>query len=336
MNKHYHVYGLGAALVDTEINVSDNDLMTMSIEKGVMTTMNEAQRKHLLQHFSDQLSCSKRTSGGSTANAMIAIAQFGGQTFYSCKVGNDSDGYFYLNDLKMAGVDYQIDKTCNDGVTGACLVMITPDAERTLNSFLGVSSTLSQDDVIPGIIVASDYIYFEAYTVLSPTTRAAAIRMREVAEQNGVKTALSFSDPRIVTDYRDDLQKLLGNIIDLIFCNKQEALTWAKTDNLGIAIEVFKTIARTFAITLGGEGALVYDGTKLHRIDSYKVKPVDTSGAGDMFAGAFLFAITNGKDFLTAGKLASFASAAVVSDYGPRLSAMKQKTILKQWENIEI
>jgi sugar/nucleoside kinase (ribokinase family) len=192
MNKHYHVYGLGAALVDTEINVSDNDLMTMSIEKGVMTTMNEAQRKHLLQHFSDQLSCSKRTSGGSTANAMIAIAQFGGQTFYSCKVGNDSDGYFYLNDLKMAGVDYQIDKTCNDGVTGACLVMITPDAERTLNSFLGVSSTLSQDDVIPGIIVASDYIYFEAYTVLSPTTRAAAIRMREVAEQNGVKTALNY------------------------------------------------------------------------------------------------------------------------------------------------
>ncbi|CAF2665836.1 unnamed protein product [Rotaria sp. Silwood2] len=300
-----------------------------------MILVDEVRRKQLLDHLADHLVCSKRTSGGSTANAITATAQFGGKTFYTCKVGDDDNGRFYLHDLCTAGVDCQIDQRHNEGITGTCLVMITPDAERTLNTFLGVNTTLSEHDIVPQAITASDYVYFEAYMVMSPSSRAAAVRIREIAEQNGIKTAASLSDSGVVSDFRDDLREMFGKHMDLLFCNRAEALTWAQTNNLEIAIDSLKKFSRTFVITLGAEGALVYDGTQLHTIAPYRVQAVDTSGAGDMFAGAFLFAITQGKDFPTAGKFASFAAAAVVSDYGPRLSATKQQQILVQWKSIE-
>jgi sugar/nucleoside kinase (ribokinase family) len=175
MAKGYDVYGVGAALVDTEINVSDDDLVKMGVEKGLMTLVDKEREKYLFDCLAGNLVHSKRTSGGSTANAIIGIAQFGGRTFYSCKVGNDDNGN-----------------------TGTCLAMITPDAERTLCTFLGINANLSADDIDPEIIAASKYVYFEAYMVMSPISLAAAIRTRQIAEEKGVKIALSFSDPGIV------------------------------------------------------------------------------------------------------------------------------------------
>ena len=331
--KRYHVYGVGAALVDTEINVSDADLAKMKVEKGLMTLVDEAQRQHLLDYLGDRLFHSKRTSGGSTANTIIAIAQFGGQTFYSGNVGDDDNGGFFLRELQTAGVDCLADKRHDEGKTGTCLVLITPDAERTLCTFLGINATQSEHDLVPEVIATTDYVYFEAYMVMSPSTLAAAIRIREIAEQNGAKTSLSFSDPGIVMKFRESLSIILSKPIDLLFCNRKEAFSWAQTDNMEIAIDSLKKIAHTFAITLGAEGALVYDGKQLYNIAPYKVKAVDTSGAGDMFAGAFLSGITQGKDFSTAGNLANFAAAAVVSGYGARLTAAKQQEIFQQWSS---
>ena len=328
MSKRYHVYGIGAALVDTEIEVTDADLAAMSVEKGVMTLVDEARQAELLEHLSGHLVHSKRASGGSAANSIIAIAQFGGSTFYSCKVANDDNGHFYLHDLKAAGVDCHIDKERDRGVTGKCLVMITPDAERTMNTYLGISATLSTDDLAHEAIAASEYVYLEGYLVTSPTGRAAAIRTREIAERHGVKTSLSFSDPGIVAHFRDGLKEMIGNKIDLLFCNSHEALSWAQTDNLDTAIIEIKKIAHQFAITLGADGALVYDGVAQHHIAPHKITAVDTNGAGDMFAGAFLYGITQGWSFPDAGKLASVAAATVVSDYGPRLTAAQQRKLL--------
>lgn len=330
MSKRYHVYGLGAALVDTEIEVRDSDLAALSVDKGVMTLVDEARQAHLLEHLSGHLVHSKRASGGSAANTIIGIAQFGGSTFYSCKVADDDNGDFYLRDLKAAGVDCHIDKQRDQGITGKCLVMITPDAERTMNTYLGISETLSQHDLSADAITASEYVYLEGYLVTSPTGRAAAIRAREIAEENGVKTALSFSDPGIVTYFRDGLREMIGEQIDLLFCNKDEALSWAQTDNLEESIVALKKIARSFAVTLGAEGALVYDGKTQHAIAPHKVTAIDTNGAGDMFAGAFLYGLTQGRDFATAGKLASVAAATVVSDYGPRLKLEQQRALLEQ------
>ena len=333
MSKRYHVYGVGAALVDTEINVSDDDLVRMGVEKGLMTLVDKERQKYLFDCLTPDLVHSKRTSGGSTGNAIIAIAQFGGETFYSCKVGSDDDGEFYLRDLQTAGVHCHKDKRHNEGSTGTCLVMITPDAERTLCTFLGINANLSEDDIDEEIIAAAEYVYFEAYMAMSPISLAAAIHIRKIAKQNNVKTALSFSDSGVVKDFRDSLREILSEPIDLLFCNLNEALSWTEAKNIEDAIDSLKKIAHTFAITLGADGALVYDGIKLHNIAPYKVQSVDTSGAGDMFAGAFLFGITQGKDFPTAGNLSSFAAATVVSNYGARLDVTKQQEILLQWNN---
>ena len=205
------------------------------------------------------------------------------------------------------------------GTTGKCLVMITPDAERTMNTFLGISETLSENELDEAAIANSDFVYLEGYLVTSPSGKAAAIKAREIAEQKNVKTALSLSDPGMVQFFKEGLQEMIGQQVDLMFCNKDEALSWTETNNIDAAAEALKSSARTFAITLGAEGALVFDGLNMSKVPGSTTNAIDTNGAGDMFAGAFLYGITHGQDFQTAAKLANHAAAQVVSQYGPRL-----------------
>lgn len=328
--KKYHVYGIGAALVDTEIQVSDDELASMDIEKGLMTLVDEARQHELMAHLQGHLVHSKRASGGSACNSIIAASYFGANAFYSCKVANDDNGHFYLNDLKDAGVDSNFHSEKEDGITGKCLVMISPDAERSMNTFLGISETLSSSELNELAIADSHYIYMEGYLVTSPTARAAAIEARQIAEANNVKTAFTLSDPGMVEFFKDGLAEMIGDGVDLLFCNESEALGWAGTDSLDAAIVALKQIAKTFAITLGAEGALIFDGEQEIRIAGNKVTAIDTNGAGDMFAGAFIYAITHGHDYQTAGKLASLASAQVVANYGPRLSPDAHSSIREQ------
>ncbi|MBU3069455.1 adenosine kinase [Aestuariicella sp. G3-2] len=331
-NQHqeYHVYGIGAALVDTEIEVTDQDLTTLNIDKGVMTLVDEARQQELIEHLSDHLVASKRASGGSAANTIIAASYFGAKAFYSCKVASDDNGDFYLQDLRDAGVDSLPNTERQTGVTGKCLVMITPDAERTMNTFLGISETVSSSELSPTAVATSQYAYIEGYLVSSETGRAAAIELRQQAEANGVKTALSLSDPAMVEFFHDGLKEMLGDGVDLLFCNQAEALGFTRTQTLEDAVTELKKIARSFAITLGSEGALIVDGENRWNIEPHKVTAIDTNGAGDMFAGAFIFAITQGYSPEQAGKLASRASAQVVSQFGPRLRPEQHQEILQE------
>ena len=328
--KQYHIYGLGAALVDTEIEVNNHELEQMGIEKGLMTVVDEPRQHELINHLEGHLIHSKRASGGSACNSIIAASYFGANTYYSCKVANDENGKFYLNDLKAAKVDADFETAKPEGITGKCLVMITPDAERSMNTFLGISETLSTEQLNPKAIAASEYLYYEGYLVTSPTGRAAAIEARQLAEQNNVKTAISLSDPGMVQFFKDGLIEMIGDGVDLLFCNEAEAKGWGDTDCLDQAVSSLKSIAKTFAITLGAEGAVLFDGEQLINVDAHKVNAVDTNGAGDMFAGAFLYAITQGHSFASAGQLASRASAEVVSSFGPRLAADKHGELLQQ------
>ena len=325
----YHIYGIGAALVDTEIEVTDNDLHQLQVEKGLMTLVDETRQNQLVDHLHHHLTASRRASGGSAANTIIAVSCFGGKAFYSCKVADDNNGQFYLNDLAEAGVDYHQNGDQVEGITGKCLVLITPDAERSMNTFLGVSATVSIDNLDIDAIAQTEYLYMEGYLVTSDSGRAAAIRAREVAEANNVKTVLSLSDPGMVTFFGAGLKEMMGNRVDLLFCNEAEALGWTGADTLENATEQLKDSACTFAITLGGKGALVFDGDNLHRIQPHAVTAVDTNGAGDMFAGAFLYAITHGYDYQEAGNFASLAAAKVVSQFGPRLHAEQYPEILQ-------
>ncbi len=323
----YHIYGIGAALVDTEIDVSDQDLAQLEITKGHMTLVDAERQQQLVDYLAGHMTHSKRASGGSAANSIIAASYFGAKTFYSCKVAKDDNGSFYLKDMQAAGVACNTYENVGDGATGKCLVLITPDAERTMLTNLGISETLCKQALDHDAVARSQFAYIEGYLVTSPTGRAAAIELREAAEKHGVKTALSLSDPGMVEFFGDGLREMLGNGVDLLFCNEHEAQGFTATDNTPAAAEKLKQYAKTFAITCGARGALVFDGNALHTIEPHVVKAVDTNGAGDMFAGAFLYAITNGYSYKDAGRLASRASAEVVSDYGPRLAADKHAVI---------
>lgn len=327
--KKYHIYGIGNALVDTEIELTDHDLSEMAVEKGLMTLVDEQRQHQLTEHLHGH-AVHKRASGGSACNTLTAASYFGAKTFYSCKVADDENGRFFLNDLKAAGTDVISQNHDGEGITGKCLVLITPDAERSMNTYLGISESLSIQQVCKDAIAQSHYLYIEGYLVTSDTGRAAAIEVRKLAERHNVKTAISLSDPGMVEFFKDGLQQMIGERVDLLFCNETEAKGWANTDDISAAIESLKSVADTFAITQGAEGALVYDGETVIDIAPHRVKAVDTNGAGDMFAGAFLYAITNGLSYEKAGQLASLASATVVSSFGPRLPAHHHQELLSQ------
>ncbi len=197
-----------------------------------------------------------------------------------------------------------------------------------MHSHLGISETVSEAELHPDAIAASDYVYLEGYLVTSDSGRAAAIKAREIAEQSGVKTALTFSDPNMVRFFRDGLVEMLGGGVDLLFCNREEALTWADTDSIEAAAEALKTVAKSFAITLGKEGALLFDGDNTLQVPATPVKAVDTNGAGDMFAGAFLYGLTHGYSYEQAGHLATKSAAQLVTQFGPRLKPEEHKPLL--------
>ena len=328
--KKYHLYGIGAALVDTEIEINDAELNALGVEKGLMTLVDASRQQELLDQLRGHMVHANLASGGSACNSIVAAAYFGANNYYSCKVADDEHGHFFMNDIKAAGVDADFNGTKASGITGKCLVLISPDAERSMNTNLGISETLGISELNEAALAASEYFYMEGYVVTSDSGRAAAIAGREIAEQSGVKTALSFSDPGMVSFFRDGLQDMLGNGVDLIFCNEAEALGWANSESLDEAIAALKNVAKTFAITLGAKGALVFDGEHLHSIAGHAIKAVDTNGAGDMFAGAFLYGITHGYSYAQAGALASRAAAEVVSQYGPRLPGPRHQELLNE------
>jgi sugar/nucleoside kinase (ribokinase family) len=317
--KQFHIYGIGAALVDTEITIEDSDLIQMAVAKGVMTLVDEKRQNQLIHYLQDHLVASHKASGGSAANTIIAASYFGCKNVYSCKVANDANGEFYLQDLHKAGVITPAHIQPPVGITGKCLVMITPDAERTMNTFLGISETLSKAELDPTAIAQSEYVYIEGYLVTSPTGKEAAIELAKIAKTHNTKTSLSLSDPAMVQFFRDGLIEMIGDGIDLIFCNRDEALGFTQTHNLEDACRELKKYCNQFAITCGSDGALVFDGNNQKQVAGTQVKAVDTNGAGDMFAGAFLYALTQKKDFETAAKFANVCAAKVVSQFGPRL-----------------
>jgi sugar/nucleoside kinase (ribokinase family) len=326
----YNVYGVGNALVDLEYNVSPETLDRLGIDKGVMTLIDEVKQAEVVAAL-DGAEC-HRACGGSAANTIVAIAQMGGKGFFSCRIGDDETGKFYLEDLTRFGISTNITppETLNFGTTGKCLVLVTPDADRTMNTFLGVSADISIADLEADSIAASDYVYIEGYLVSSDSARAAAIRARELARENGAKVAFTLSDPNMVKFFKAGLLEIIGDGIDLLFANESEALSLAETESIDEAIAYLKTIAQEFVVTLGPKGSMIYDGTTLHQIAPHPVTAIDTVGAGDMYAGAFLYGITHGMDYAAAGDLASRASAKIVTKYGPRLSTAELQVLLAQ------
>jgi len=320
--KKYNIYGIGAALVDTEVEVSDEFLAKASIDKGVMTLVDEARQAELLGALSAETGSMLRKCGGSVCNSVVAASSLGAQAFFSGKVADDEDGQLYIDDLKEAGVDFH-SAGQEPGITGKCLVMVTDDAERTMNTFLGASEGLSAREIDQAALVDSEWFYVEGYLVTDEARTAATKAAVELAKSSGVKVAISLSDPFVVSVFGDALRQVIGDGVDLIFCNKDEAMAFTGTETLDAASEALKQYTKTFAITDGARGAVTFDGSSLDYSHGVKAEAIDTNGAGDMFAGAFLYAITSGKSYAWAASLANDCAARVVAQFGPRLEAQE-------------
>lgn len=328
--KPYHVYGIGHALVDVEYHVDETFLLQAGLAKGSMTLVDSQHQNRLVTTLSSPIV--HRSSGGSASNTMVGLAQLGGRCFHSCKIADDELGHFFIADMRANGVEnasYPCDT--REGETGRCLVMITPDAERTLCTHLGVSETFSQENLSEHHLSQAEYLYIEGYLVSSPTTLKAATSAKNLAKSHGVKTALTFSDVSMIQFFRDGINELISGGIDLLFCNENEALRFANTDRLDVAIAKLKEIANAFCLTLGPRGAKLFANRTLQDLPGIKVNAVDTNGAGDLFAGGFLYGITHGYPMAQAGELAIKLSAQLVTQYGARLEPGQAKQIIQSF-----
>ncbi|MEM9158965.1 MAG: adenosine kinase [Verrucomicrobiota bacterium] len=328
MAKKYHVYGMGNALVDIVTEVTDSFIADHAIEKGVMTLVDENRQTELVSAIDIQNA--DRQCGGSAANTMIGAGQFGGSCYYSCKVARDEWGDFYLDDLAANKVDTALAKdSLQAGITGKCLVMTTDDAERTMNTFLGITATYSEAEINRTALANSDYLYIEGYLITGDESRQAMKSAKAYAESQNVKTSITLSDPFVASVFKEQMRDVIGTGVDLLFCNEDEAKSFTDTATIEDAKEALKKYAKSYAITQGAKGAFIFDGQEYIEIKPFPTEALDTNGAGDMFAGAFLYGITNGLSWTKSGELASLASSTIVSKFGPRITADQAQDLLR-------
>ena len=312
----FDVFGIGNALVDIQAQVSDDQLLAAGFDRGIMTLVEDEQQRLVLQSLDG--SPLNRCAGGSAANTIMGIANFGGQAAYTGKVAADEIGQFFLADMREQGVTIEV-APASPGQTGTCVIMITDDAQRTMLTNLAVSSTLTEADVDEAAIADSKYVYIEGYLLTGEGTKAAAYKTIELAKKHAVKVAFTASDPFLVNMLRSEMIALIEGPVDLFFCNEEEARSLTQKDNpVDCAREIHRH-AESVALTLGGNGSLLMHDGELIRVEGVDVNAIDTTGAGDMYAGALLYGITNGLTWNESGHLASHAAAEVVSQLGARL-----------------
>ncbi len=316
MARTYDVYGVGHALVDIQYQVQPEFLANNQIDKGVMTLVDADRQVHLSAAITDDPVAS--ASGGSAANTMIGVARFGGRAYYACLTGRDDWGDFYQRDLEEAGVATN-PANRDEGTTGQCLVFITPDADRTLNTFLGISSAIGPDQLQEDIIAASQYVYLEGYLFSSDDGFAAAVQAQEMAHRHGTTVSLTLSDPFMVGAFKERFDAIIDQGVDLLFCNEEEALACTGASHREAAGEMLAAKAGTTYITCGPDGALVYADREKEMVPGVRVEAVDTTGAGDLFAGGALYGLSHGYSPIDAARLGSYAAAQVVARFGPRL-----------------
>jgi sugar/nucleoside kinase (ribokinase family) len=323
---HYDIYAIGNALVDSEYEVSDALLQKMGVDKRHMTLIDTPRRAELLHHV--KAITPRQTGGGSAGNTVVALAQLGGKAFYSCKVAHDDLGDFYVKDLQARGVDTNLNHTrAQDGQTGSCMVLVTPDAERSMCTFLGVSAELNDQALHPHDIAKSKIYYMEGYLAASPTGLSAALQGRKIAKDAGVALALTLSDVSMIQFCKAGLDAMLGEGVDYLFCNQEEAQVWCGSEDLNVVKNKLQNLAKIVCLTRGPDGSEIITAEQTWHVPADKVKAIDTNGAGDMFAGAFLYAISRGYSPDKAANLGNHAAAAVVSQHGNRLTLGQLSTI---------
>ena len=323
------MYGLGNALVDFEHLVDDGFLHRQGLAKGHMTLV-EGERMAALTAALESERVPRRLtmSGGSAANTVFAVRGFGGSGCYACRVGDDEFGARFLGDFDVAGIATSGRR--EGGPSGRCLTLVTADAERTMATCLGISAELAPEDVDVGALAGATYLYVEGYLAAAPGARAAAVLAREAAMEAGGRASLSLADPAMVEGCRDGLVEMLGNGVQQLFCNEEEALGWARTDRLDLAVTELLDIAPCVHVTVGARGSLAATKSARRMAPGYPCVAVDTTGAGDIFAGACLHALIGGAEPAQAARFANYAAAGLVARHGARLPRTEDYAALRQ------
>lgn len=319
MTKAYQIYGMGDALVDFSIETNPQELIKLKIDKGVRTLIDAARKNELFAAFENNPV--SRMCGGSSANTIVVAQSLGSKCFYSCKVANDETGLFFRDNLLRHGIDNNLsDQALLNGQSGLCLVLVTEDADRTMNTFLGVSGNIDYKQINEKALLNSSFFYLEGYVSSSPIGLATAIKTKKLAQKNNVKVAFSLSDLNMVKFFRQGLDDILCDGIDVLFCNFDEAILYSQKNTIEAAAKKLLQVCKVLVITLGAKGSLIATQKETITVSALTVDAIDTNGAGDLFAGCFLHAYIKGLSLHKCAELASFAAAQLVTQLGPRLT----------------
>ena len=318
----YDISALGNALVDTQYKVSSEFLSGVGIEADTMTLASAEEQAPIIEKLISMGSESVSDCGGSATNSLVAAANYGSNCHHVCRVADDEDGTRYLDSLRAAGVKHTgVSSENSDMPTGKCLILVTPDAKRTMISMLGVSAYLGASDIDYEVVENSKIFYIEGYMVTSDDNFNAVISTLEHLKGKDVLKALSLSDAGIVHGFKDKFDLIESYGIDMIFCNDDEAVAFSGKENLEDAIEYYKSKSYMTAVTKGADGSVIVQNGVEYLAPAEKITPVDTNGAGDMFAGSFMHAFLQGHDVEACAKFSNYASSKVVETFGPRLSS---------------
>jgi sugar/nucleoside kinase (ribokinase family) len=316
--RRFHVCGLGNAIVDIFLEVSEAEFTSLGFERGTMRLVEKDEQQQLLERFHSASHELRLVSGGSVANSVIGLSQLGGRAAFVGCVGDDRYGLHYAEEFEQLSIEFGSSVLVGE-TTGTCLAVITPDAERTMRTCLAVSSHLSKQHVQPAIIADSEWIFIEGYVFANPDTGQHAIREAiRLAKEHGTKIALTCSDAFIPNVFGDAFREALAST-DLLFCNAAEGLALTGADSVPAAFAKLAELTPQCVLTDGPHGAHVrYAGVESH-VPAYSCQPKDLTGAGDMFAGAFLYGITHGYDPVVAARGANFLCMKVITQIGARL-----------------
>jgi len=311
----YDVAGIGNAVVDVLAHADDDFLKTNDIPKGAMTLIDGDRATELY----GKMAAGVEISGGSVANSIACVASLGGKGAYIGKVRDDQLGEIFAHDIRSLGVEFKTPPATDGPPTARCLILVTPDAQRSMNTFLGACTGLGPDDVDEAIVSAAKITYLEGYLFDPPHAKEAFYKAAAMAHTAGRKVALSLSDGFCVERHRADFQHLVESEIDILFANEEEIKALYETDTFDDALHIVKGKCEIAALTRSEHGSVVVSGDEIHVVSAEKVDRVlDTTGAGDAYAAGFLYGVSQAKDLQSCGRLGAIAAAEVISHFGAR------------------
>jgi sugar/nucleoside kinase (ribokinase family) len=310
------VAGIGNALVDVLSNESNDFLGTHGLVKGAMALIDADRASDLYEAMGPGI----EISGGSAANTMVGIGSLGGAAAFVGRVRDDQLGTVFAHDIRASGVHFETAAATDGAPTGRCLIVVTPDAERTLNTFLGAASEIGPEDVATGVIASAQITYLEGYLFDQPRAKEAFRHAAKHAHEAGRRVALTLSDSFCVERHRDDFRDLVEREIDILFANEAEICALYGVTTFDDALQQVMHHCEVAALTRSAKGSVIVSGDDVHVLDAHPVdgSVVDTTGAGDQYAAGFLFGFTHGYDLGTCGRLGSLAASEVISHLGAR------------------